>query len=121
MSEKLLSQFKFSKELKEKMVTLVLYHGLDAKEVAKKYGLPNAYMLTNWINRHKQQLVKGAVFLPPMQKKKRRNAEDLRQEIKHLEKALEKANVLIYGLKSMIDYAEKELKIPIRKKPGTKQ
>ena len=37
-----------------------------------------------------------------------------------LEKALEKANVLIFGLNSMIDYAEKELKVPVRKKRGTK-
>jgi hypothetical protein len=37
-----------------------------------------------------------------------------------LEKALKKANVLIYGLNSMIDYAEKELKVPVRKKHGTK-
>jgi transposase len=38
-----------------------------------------------------------------------------------LEKSLEKANVFIYGLNAMIDYAEKELEVPIRKKPGTKQ
>ena len=44
-----------------------------------------------------------------------------KQRIKQLEKALEKANILIYGLNSMIDYAEKELKIPIRKKRGIKQ
>jgi transposase len=28
---------------------------------------------------------------------------------------------MIYGLNAMIDYAEKELKVPVRKKRGTKQ
>ncbi len=45
----------------------------------------------------------------------------LKQRIKQLEKSLEKANVMIYGLNAMIDYAEKELKVPLRKKHGTKQ
>ena len=40
----------------------------------------------------------------------------LKQQIKQLEKALGKANVMIYGLNAMIDYAEKELKVPVRKK-----
>ena len=34
---------------------------------------------------------------------------------------MEKANVLIYGLNAMIDHAERESKVPIRKKGGTKQ
>ena len=34
----------------------------------------------------------------------------LRQRIKQLEKALDKANVMIYSLNAMIDYAKKELK-----------
>jgi predicted RND superfamily exporter protein len=56
-----------------------------------------------------------------MQKPKRKDTKALKKRIKQLEKSLEKANVLIYGLNSMIDYAEKEMKVPIRKKPGTKQ
>jgi hypothetical protein len=55
-----------------------------------------------------------------MDPKKKSDAAALKQRIQQLEKALEKANVLIYGLNSMIDYAEKELKVPVRKKRGTK-
>ena len=53
--------------------------------------------------------------------KKKSDLKPLSNRIKQLEKALEKANVMIYGLNAMIDYAEKELKVPVRKKPGTKQ
>ena len=56
-----------------------------------------------------------------MDLKKKNDPLATKERIKQLEKALEKANVLIYGLNSMIDYAEKELKVPIRKKRGTKQ
>jgi transposase-like protein len=107
MKEKMLNQFKFSKEV---------------KEVAKKYGLPDQRLLHNWINIYKKKLETGAVILPVMQKlKKKSDVKPLNNRIKQLEKALEKANVMIYGLNAMIDYAEKKLKVPVRKKPGTKQ
>lgn len=122
MKEKMLNRFKFSKEVKERLVQLVIYNGEQVKEVAKKYDLPDQRLLHNWINIYKKRLETGAVILPVMQKpKKKSDLKPLSNRIKQLEKALEKANVMIYGLNAMIDYAEKELKVPVRKKPGTKQ
>jgi hypothetical protein len=77
-------------------------------------------MLINWVRIYKKTLETGAVILPPMQSKKFKDTKALKQRIKQLEKSLEKANVMIYGLNTMIDYAEKELKVPLRKKHGTK-
>ena len=121
MTTQNLEQFKFTDEFKEKLVLMVVYHNHSPKSLVKKYGLPNAYILTNWIRIYKKTLEKGAVTLPPMQSQKRKDAAALKLRIKQLEKSLEKANVMIYGLNSMIDYAEKELKVPLRKKHGTKQ
>jgi transposase-like protein len=121
MKEKMLEQFEFYEDLKEKIVGLVLYQRQPAKVVAQKYDLPNVHIIANWIRIYKMKLEKGAITLPPMQKPKRKDTKALKKRIKQLEKSLEKANVLIYGLNSMIDYAEKEMKVPIRKKPGTKQ
>jgi transposase-like protein len=121
MKEKMLEQFRFSEELKEKIIGLVLYQKQSAKEIAKKYDLPNVHIIANWIRIYKKNLEKGAIILPPMQKPKSKDTKALKQRIRQLERSLSKANVLIYGLNSMIDYAEKELKVPIRKKPGTKQ
>jgi transposase-like protein len=121
MKEKMLARFKFSDKLKEKLVTMVVYQNRHPKELARQYGLPNIHTLVNWVNIYKRTLDKGAITLPPMQAKKKKDTPALRQRIKQLEKSLEKANVMIYGLNAMIDYAEKELKVPLRKKHGTKQ
>lgn len=121
MNEQSLSRFEFSEEFKEKLVELVIYKNVSASQVAKKYDLPNTHILINWINNYKKKLEKGAVTLAPMEKPKTKDAILLKKRIKDLEKALEKANVLIYGLNAMIDHAEKETKVPIRKKGGTKQ
>lgn len=121
MKEKNLEQFKFSDELKEKLVLLVVYQNRLPKDLCKQYGLPNVHMLVNWVNNYKRSLESGAITLPPMQSKEKNDSPALKQRIKQLEKSLEKANVLIYGLNAMIDYAEKELKVPVRKKHGTKQ
>jgi transposase-like protein len=115
------TQFEFSEEEKEKIISLVLYQKQSAKEVAKKYYLPNVHIISNWVRIYKKKLERGAILLPPMENNKRKDSKALKQRIKQLEKSLAKANVLIYGLNSMIDYAEKELKVPVRKKPGTKQ
>lgn len=121
MKDLMLERFRFPKKLKDELVGLVLYKGMDAASVAKRYGLPNVYTLTNWVKLYKIKLEVGAITLEPMEKKGRIKTAALRQRIKQLEKSLEKANVMIYGLNSMIDYAEKELKVPVRKKRGTKQ
>lgn len=121
MRENAIARFDYSDELKEKLVELVVYQNYSKEEVAKKYGLVNTYILTNWINSYKKKLEKGAVTLTPMEKPKTKDTAELKKRIKDLEKAIEKANVLIYGLNSMIDHAEKAHKVPIRKKGGTKQ
>ncbi|MGJ1436077.1 transposase [Sphingobacterium siyangense] len=120
MNEQVLSRFEFEEEFKEKLVELVLYKNVSAEQTARKYGLPNTTILINWINNYKCKLEKGAVTLVPMEKPGTKDVTALKKRIKDLEKALEKANVLIYGLNFMIDHAEKENKTAIRKKRGTK-
>lgn len=110
----------YSKAFKEKLIVKVVYQNRPIKDVARDHDLPNAHILSNWVNIYKQGLDKGAVPLPHMDPKGS-SSRELKAHIKQLEKALEKANVMIYGLNSMIDYAEKELKVPLRKKHGTKR
>jgi transposase-like protein len=49
MKAKMLEQFKFTDELKERLVLLVVFQNQSPKELAKKYGLPNVHILTNWV------------------------------------------------------------------------
>jgi hypothetical protein len=97
-----------------------MYRNESVKEVAKSYNLPNSYILVNWITAYKKELEKGAVSVAAIDPKRKKDTAVLKQHIRQLEKALEKANVLIYGPDAMIDYAEKELKVPVRKKRGSK-
>jgi hypothetical protein len=55
--------------------------------------------------------------LPPVSGAK----ESLEDEVKRLRRELELEKLRSEGLEIMIDIAEKEFKIPIRKKPGAKQ
>ena len=121
MKEKMLEQFSFTDEFKEKLVLLVMYQNQLVKEIAKSYNLPNTYILNNWINLCKKKLEKGVVTFIAMNSTNKKDPAALKQHIKQLEKTLEKAKVMIYGLNAMIDYDEKELKVPVRKNRGSKQ
>ena len=120
MKIKNLEQFQFTDELKERLILMVVFQNHNPKDLVKKYGLPNVHILTNWVRIYKRTLEKGAVTLPVMLPKKNKETLELKKHIKQLEKSLKKANVMIYGLNAMIDFAEKELKVPVRKKHGTK-
>lgn len=49
MKVKMLEQFQFTDELKERLVLLVVYQNQSPKDLPKKYGLPNVHVLTNWV------------------------------------------------------------------------
>lgn len=87
----------------------------------EELGVRDIYTINNWINGYKKQVRKGLVTLPPVKKEERDNPEALQKRNKDLEKALKEANLMILALNTMIDHAEKNLNIPIRKKRGTKQ
>jgi hypothetical protein len=63
------------------------------------------------MGRKKEKAVKGA---------KTEKEEDLQREVSKLRKALEAAELRAEAYSMMIDIAERELKVAIRKKSGTK-
>jgi hypothetical protein len=63
MKEKMLEQFTFSSEFKEKLVLLVMYRNQSVKEVAKSYNLPNNQIL-NWINQSHRPLFANFFSFP---------------------------------------------------------
>ena len=62
-----------------------------------------------------------AVTLPPMTEAEKIALQKLQQRIKELEKQLQDAEIKNITLETMVDVAEKQFKLPIRKKPGAKQ
>lgn len=101
---------------------------MSVDEVVSKYRLNNKYLFYQWIG---QYLGKSLSLSEPSStdidmRKQNDSLVDLSNQekdkrIKRLEKALELEKLRSRGFEVMIDVAEKELNIPIRKKAGTKQ
>ena len=75
-------------------------------------------VLKRWQERYSDELHLSLSF---MSSKERADNKKLEQRIKELEKQLEYAKMKDVALNTLIDVAETELKISIRKKSGSKQ
>ena len=110
----------------EKMLIIKEYceTDIDRRAIIKKYKLRGNSTIMNWIRNFVDPTAKRMIDmkgrkieLPPVTGGK----ESLEHENRRLRKELELARLRIEGLEIMIDIAENELNIPIRKKPGAKQ
>ncbi len=117
----LLSRFQYSEQLKETAVFRILFGGEDVNQVMADLGIHSGYTLRSWVQLYRQRIQTGLITLPAMKKAQKQDVEALKQRNGELEQALQQANLLILALNTMIEVAEKELKVPIRKKSGTKQ
>ena len=97
---------------------------LTPREIQRKYSLGSSSQLIYWFrkfvasNIKKVEEMKGENI--DIERLSTRN-ETLEQENARLRKELEREKLRSEGLEIMIDIAEKELRIPIRKKSGAKQ
>lgn len=74
--------------------------------------------LGDWIKIYSPSI---PVTLPVMTEKERQKLEALQKQVRELEKQLENTQMKNVALETLIDVAEEQLKINIRKKSGTKQ
>lgn len=98
------------------------YHtgDLSYSQLAKKYGI-SAGQVRHWQSRYGSDHVEQSVVsFPSMTEQEQQAQDELKKQIEELAKKLTYANLKITGLEMMIDIAEKELAIDIRKKSGTK-
>lgn len=115
-----------------KLSVLIDYYssGESKRFIVRKYGLSNKSLLYRWI--HQFPIADILLSLPlneqaliMKQQEKKNSAPSREQElevrVKSLEKALAYANLRAHALDRMIDIAEQQEGIRIRKKPGTKQ
>ncbi len=117
----LLNRYQYSDELKEAVAFRVLFGGEDAKLVMQELGIPSIQTIHHWVAGYQQKIEQGLISLPPMNEKQKQNLEALKQRNKDLEKALQDANLMILALHTMIDVAEKDFQLSIRKKSLTKR
>lgn len=112
----------YSKEFKLKVIEEVLRGEITKEEARRKYGIGGKSGVLNWMRKFE---VSGFKKIPDcFERMKEENSNDsaaLKQRIRQLERALEDAQLKAEGYSRMIDIAERELKISIRKKSSAKQ
>jgi hypothetical protein len=93
---------------------------MNKSEARTRFQLPNHFdvLYRDWQKKYSEEIV---VSLPLMSAKERSDNKELEKRIKQLEKELELAQMKTVALNTMIDIAEKDYKLEIRKKFGPKQ
>jgi len=119
--KELLSSYQYSDELKQEAVFRVMFGGEEIHYVAEVLNVRSHYSINSWILDYKRKINEGLLSLPPMTDQQKKDLKALQLRNKELEKSLKDADLMILALNTMIDIAEKDLKIPIRKKRGTKR
>lgn len=119
----------YSEELKKKAVFSVLSGALRKREAAATYGVSSRSLLDSWIERYGQGILSShKELLQEMGTRKKKEAvkgeipelEEMRKELANTRRSLRAAELRAEADSMMIDLAEKELKVAIRKKSGTK-
>lgn len=119
----------YEESFKLEVLTDYYGSGSSVRSITLKYGLSCTRVLLSWLQRYpidaKELSLPDEVISKHMKQKEERSNPSsekvLNQRITELEKALYYANLRARGLEILIDVAEKNEGINIRKKPGAKQ
>ena len=122
----------YSLELKHQICRAHIDQCLSLRECVEKYNLSSHSLVHDWlrqlgyvpgINRRTRSAYIGIEnfhLLPDKPKKNNPSLTKEQQQIEFLKKELEDSKLQVEGYRRMIEIAESELKIPIRKKRNTK-
>ncbi len=122
----------YSLELKHQICKEHIENGLSLRDCVEKYNLSCHSLVHDWlrqlgyiagINRRTRSAYIGIENFQPLPDKPKKNNPPLtkeQQQIEFLKKELEDSRLQAEGYRRMIEIAELELKIPIRKKRNTK-
>jgi transposase len=108
----------YPESLKREVVREILSGHISKEEARRKYEISASSSLINeWISKFERSGRSNKNLMDYNKLDK----EELIKLIKELERKLEDEQIRSLGYSKMIDIAEEQLKISIRKKPGTKQ
>lgn len=94
--------------------------GMSARQAHITFNISSASLVRYWVREFKEENAELSTSKSiEVAKKTAATPEEL--ELKAMKKALEEANLKIRALDTMIDIAEEQLKIDIRKKSGARQ
>lgn len=109
----------YSNLQKRTIVTAIEQARMTIREAQAAYNIKNGKLIRNWLIQFKAEKVELCVVTEPAMAKKPRPITTAQAEA--LQKALEEAEMKIKALNTLIDVAEEQLKIDIRKKSGARQ
>lgn len=117
---------KWTEEEKLQIVRVCLSRVIPQSEVIRRYGVSSYQTLHSWINRYGERILVEQLNIELVKKslpesEPKSPEESLALRIKQLEKELREAQLKASLYEAMIDIAEEDLKIPIRKKFGPQQ
>jgi transposase-like protein len=110
----------YSDEFKKGVVDEVIKGGFSKEEARCKYGIKGNSAILNWIRKFEGNKSKS-MKSPKNPVKSGKSTEELEAENARLKQELDLEQLRNRALNVMIDIAENQFKIPIRKKPGAKQ
>ncbi|RFZ94866.1 transposase [Mucilaginibacter conchicola] len=111
-------------ELKLKLVRHYLDSDEGYKKTAERFNVPYAAMVMRWVRKFIGESTTQPGMSKPAKKEKPidpGDAETMAKRIQELEQALENERLRSQAMSTMIDVAERDLKISIRKKSGAKR
>ena len=110
----------YSDEFKSKVVKAVLSGVMSRKGASRKYGIGGHSTVSEWINKHRLResyMRRHGSCIEQLPK----TMTDQSEELLRLRKELEQERIQTRLLEKLIEVAEQEYKISIRKKSGAKQ
>jgi transposase len=115
----------FTDEFKFQVIQEYLNTDITQKELKKKHSIKGNSYIPNWMLKFGDHNVTDEQIsiqkaMSEVEEKTPRERK-LEAKVKELEKALEQERLRTLALSTMINVAERDLKISIRKKSGTKQ
>lgn len=111
----------FSDVLKRRIIQEVLSGSISKEGARRQYGIRGKSAILKWMRKFGYASKFDSITFRMKLKELPKDPEQLMRRIVELEKALEEAKLSSKFYSTMIDIAEKEFKIPIRKKSVTKQ
>ena len=118
----------YKRSFKKKVIEEYLSTGCTKMFLLRKYNIQFKSAIQTWMRimgytdprRQSQKLKFGQIIITSLPKKKKLPATDLEKKIRELERQLEDEKLRSEAYARIIEIAEKEYKIPIRKKPNTR-
>ncbi|TCC86330.1 hypothetical protein EZ428_23925 [Pedobacter frigiditerrae] len=120
-------KYVFSESLKRSILDQVLSGSITKEEARRRYGIKSKSGVLYWLRNYEKygtcslNLLNHPMPLNPEEPTPPEpSAEELKFRIKELERQLSDEQLRSNAYSLMIDIAERELKVPIRKKSNTK-